>query len=331
MNNETAITNIGNRDEIVKYAQRIGYMVPGGSKLYDNEKMALAQIAYVTGLSPFTGEIWYIHEHGPMVGIAGSRKLANLEAKANGGYVWEEFISVSPEEAGANAAESKDCAGAFHCIVHDTTADTQFQTRFMELLTSLREAGDKDPVGTARAIIGNKPVWEGWGFSTKAEKSRMNKIALAKKRAHADALKKKIVIPFGGGTVSIAAADVAPGFNEEGEVVDAQAEDVDAEGVDMAFPPPDEPEPPQKSKAVPRPPENKAKTQKPDGPVGILLDLGVTPTGHAANLTNNLKLDSSMSRKEIETIYSQYEDLKADGKTSVEAAEEILKLRKGKK
>jgi len=86
----------------------------------------------------------------------------------------------------------------------------------------------------------------------------------------------------------------------------------------------------QKSKAVPHPDVKvtKRETEKPSGPVGILLDLGVDNTSHAANLANKLKLTPSMSVDEIGVLYNQYVDLKADGKTSDEAAEIVTKAGK---
>ena len=312
---------LGNKDDLTRYANRLQIMLPQGNKISAHEAMALAQIAIVTGLNPFTGELWYIPGKGPMVGIAGARKLAQQDAKGKGGYVWEEFTDVPPDEAGV-PPEVKDLVAAVKCVVYDSAAIEHFQKSFLEMVTAFREAGSKDPVGEARSILGNKPQWEGYGFSTKSERSTMNKRALAKKRAHADALKKKIIVPFGGGTVSIAPTDVAPGFDAEGEVV----EDVDSEDIDMLYPPDvvegETTEQP-KSKAVPRPEpkQSKKETEKPTGPVGKVLDiLGDGNTHHAAWLVNNLGIDSSTTDEKISEKLNQYEDLKSSGKTKVEAA-----------
>ena len=66
------------------------------------------------------------------------------------------------------------------------------------LVNTLRDAKVDDPFGKAKEVVGIKPTWIGYGYSTKSETSRMNKQQLAKKRAEADALKKKVLIPFGG-------------------------------------------------------------------------------------------------------------------------------------
>ena len=253
MNNSIVTTgDIGNRDELMAFANRIGYMVKGGNKLNDNEKMALAQVAMVTKLNPFIGEVWYIPGSGPMIGIAGSRKLDNIQVSEKGGYTWEEMIPVDPADAGASAAEIKDVAAAFRCDIHDSVANAQYQALFISTLNSLRDAGTTDPFGEAKEVCGPRPVWSGYGYSLIKESSRMSKPQLACKRAHADALKKRIIVPFGG---EISERDVAPAY------------DVDAEDVEMLYPKERRPEaeilaelgdyeagpPIKQSKAVPHP------------------------------------------------------------------------------
>ena len=212
---------LGSREEITAYATRIGYMIKGGSKLNDSERMALAQVALVTGLNPFIGEVWYIPGSGPMVGIAGARRLDNERVESKGGYTWETYDSVPPEEAGASPQEIPNIAAAFKVTIHDSTATAQYQKMFADTLKMLREAVTQDPFAEAKEVCGNRPEWVGYGFSLRGESSRMGKVQLARKRAHADALKKRIVIPFGG---TVADTDAAPGY------------DVDAEAIDMEYP-----------------------------------------------------------------------------------------------
>jgi len=213
--------DIGSREELTAFANRIGYMVKGGSKLSDNEKMALAQVAMVTKLNPFTGEIWYIPGSGPMIGIAGARKLDNMQVTEKGGYTWEEYVPVDPADAGASTEEIKNVAAAFRVDIHDSAATAQYQALFSDTLKMLREAGTKDPFAEAKEICGPRPVWSGYGFALKNESSRMSKVQLARKRAHADGLKKRIIVPFGG---DVSDRDVAPSY------------DVDAEDIDMIWP-----------------------------------------------------------------------------------------------
>lgn len=201
-------------------ATRFKTALRGGEKLNNNELYALAQVARVTNLNPFNGEIWCIPGKGTMIGIAGARRLWQEQSKAGGGFSFVEIISCPPQEAGATEA---DVAAAFKAIAHDSKATSQYQKLFLETVNSLRAAGSTDPVKEAREIMGPKPEWIGYGYSTKSETSRMNKTQLARKRAEADALKKCVVIPFG---VEIAAQDV------HAEYVDAEIAEYTGEGSD---------------------------------------------------------------------------------------------------
>ena len=102
------------------------------------------------------------------------------------------------------------------------------------------------------------------------------------------------------------------------------------QSVDEAFPPATEAEIVDElygeSKAVPHPDlkKNKRETEKPDGPVGWLLDTGVDNTSHAAKIATLLKLTSAMGKDDCLKRYSNYRDLRDSGKTSEEAAKEVL-------
>ncbi len=212
----------GDGGEITSLAKRIKIMVPGGNKLSDGEAQALAQISYVTQLNPFIGEVWYIPEHGPMIGIKGARRCGNEQIEQAGGkdaYWFPDLRPCSGAEAGYKG-DLKDLAAAYICVITDSVSGTHYQKILLETINALRSAGSKDPVGEAREIVGKKPEWIGYGFSTVSEKSRMNKQALAQKRAEADALKRKFDIPFGAG--------VSEGENavEAGAWVEGQANDL---------------------------------------------------------------------------------------------------------
>jgi len=217
---------LGQREDVLSFAKRIKVMVKGGEKLSDNEAMALAQVSLVTKLNPFIGEVWYIPGKGPMVGIAGARRYNNEQAANGGGYSFPEFTPVSAEEAGAKPGEN--VSHAFRCDIFDSVAISQYQRLIVETINSLRAAGSKDPFGDAREIIGPKPKWTGFGYSTVDEQSRMNKMQLAKKRAEADGLKQRIVIPFGG---EVSTEDASPQV-VEGEITPTEM----SEKVDEVFP-----------------------------------------------------------------------------------------------
>lgn len=205
-----SIQTYGSNDEINTMAGRFRVAVKGGDKLTNNEAVALAQVAKVTNLNPFIGEIWGIPGKGTMIGIAGARRLF---AEQTDGFV--EILPCSPEEAGAT---EKDVVVAFKCIAHDSVKIAAYQRMLTETITTMRAAGSADPFGDAKEICGPRPQWVGYGYSTHSETSRMNKTQLARKRAEADALKKCIVVPFG--------VDVA-NYDNAVEYIDAEAHDVE--------------------------------------------------------------------------------------------------------
>lgn len=191
-----AIQTYGTKEELTTMAVRFKTALRGGDKLNNNELIALAQITNITHLNPFIGELWYIPGKGPMIGIAGARRLWNEKSAAGGGWSSVDIQPCTGQEAGYTG-DVKDLAAAFKATAHDSAATAQYQKMFTETIKVMRESGSQDPFGDAKQICGPRPQWEGFGFSTVSETSRMNKTQLARKRAEADALKKCINVPFG--------------------------------------------------------------------------------------------------------------------------------------
>lgn len=229
--NTMVIQQYGDSAEVFSLAKRIKVMVPGGSKLSDSEAQALAQVSLVTQCNPFIGEIWYIPGRGPMIGIKGARRHGNETVKRAGGesaYFTAELKPCAGDVAGYKG-DIKDLAAAYECIVEDSVSTKLYQAMFLETLNALRTAGSPDPVGEAREICGKRPQWKGYGYSTVSEQSKMNKQALAMKRAEADGLKHRFDIPFG--------AEVANGDNAiEAESWTESTPSTMAQTVDEAFP-----------------------------------------------------------------------------------------------
>jgi hypothetical protein len=230
----------GDSDEIQQFAARIKLMMRGGDKLTGPEALALAQVSKVTGLNPFIGECWYIPGSGPMIGIAGARRLDQEQTAKKGGYSFPIVAPCSPEEAGALEHEVKDIAAAFKTEIQDSAATADYQKLFVETLQCMRQAGVEDPFSAAKEICGPRPIWTGYGFSKKNEQTRMNKTQAARKRSEADALKKRIVVPFG---VQVAELDVAPAYDAEAEVKDLPRRSVEQNLADLGFGPQTAPEP----------------------------------------------------------------------------------------
>lgn len=228
----TSMQVYSNSKDVTEMAKRFRIGVKGGDKLSAAELQNLAETALVTNLNPYIGEIWAIPGKGTMIGIAGSRRLWQEQSIKGGGFSFVEIIACSPQEAGATEA---DVVIAFKAIAHDSKATREYQKVFIEMLTALRASGSTDPVKEARDIVGPKPEWIGYGYSTKSETSRMNKTQLARKRAEADALKKCVVIPFG---VNIAAAANAEEYTN-GEIIEEHnSSDIPMNGSPRPYAPP---------------------------------------------------------------------------------------------
>ena len=211
----------GQKEDVQSISKRIKTMVKGGEKLADNEALALAQVSLVTRLNSFIGEVWYIPGKGPMVGIAGVRRLNNEQAQEKGGYSSEEFVVSTPEEAGVpKEIKADDIASVWKCVIDDSLATKEYLSMLTNLVNIL-DAKVDDPFGEAKKVIGVKPTWIGFGYSTKSETSRMNKQQLAKKRAEADALEEKVLIPFGG---DVSIEEINPNY-----IVDAEVKEISSE------------------------------------------------------------------------------------------------------
>lgn len=231
--NTMVIQQYGDSNEVYSLAKRIKVMVPGGSKLTDHEAQALAQVSLVTQCNPFIGEIWYIPGRGPMIGIKGARRHGNETVKKAGGdsaYFTADLRPCAGDVAGYKG-DIKDLAAAYECTVEDSVSTKLYQAMFLETLNALRQAGSPDPVGEAREICGKRPQWKGYGYSTVSETSKMNKQALAMKRAEADGLKRRFDIPFG---TEVASGDNA--MEVEGSWTETPPSTL-AQTVDEAFPP----------------------------------------------------------------------------------------------
>ena len=90
----TQLALLPDKQQLAEVNNRIKVMLPGGAKLSNDERFALAQIAVVHGLDPFNGEVWYIPGRGPMIGIKGLRKKAREQVHGN---FWIDFREIMDE------------------------------------------------------------------------------------------------------------------------------------------------------------------------------------------------------------------------------------------
>jgi len=124
MSNEKALTKSGPRElaeneSLKALAGRISACVPGGKKLTTSEALALAAISEATGLSPFTGEIFYLPGIGPHVGIEGARR----RAKEQGNYTGK-ARPMTPDENKAHAIRDGDIGSVYELFRLDLLRET---------------------------------------------------------------------------------------------------------------------------------------------------------------------------------------------------------------
>jgi len=183
---ESKIAAWGDRNEIREIARRVQLMAPGAKKLSEEEALALAQGAVAHGLDPFNGEIWYIPGSGLMAGIKGLRKAAREQLKGN---YWCEFNQITDPDVMAQLDIPRD-ALAFECVLRDSETITAYSESFK------RMNEQNVPIDVILDVLGSRPYTTGYGYVESGEKSRMTPIQLARKRAEADAIKRRFDLPF---------------------------------------------------------------------------------------------------------------------------------------
>lgn len=112
-------TDIEALNEQVKlFAGHIKACIPNGKDLTNDEAIALARISMATDLSPFIGEVWYIHGLGPHIGIRGLRR----KAKEQGLYS-KSFRAMRNEEIEEHDVRPCDVGYICELFRHDLTKE----------------------------------------------------------------------------------------------------------------------------------------------------------------------------------------------------------------
>ena len=216
-------------------ARKIKMLLPYGSKLTDDNALALAAYSRLHGLDPFNGECYYLvrekfddrgtlikrEELGVYPGIRGKRKVAKqqlfrFDPKAT--YKIE-YLVVGPDAVGL-----KPAAGEIALVVEAQLRDTVSTQAYLSEFYKLQ--GVKADGDLIRAVLGRPPVWTGFGVVKTSELRyiKMSPMALAKKRAESDATNQRFDLPFADDAL---ADDLAPdlvaelenGITNDGEPV----------------------------------------------------------------------------------------------------------------
>lgn len=168
--------------------RQLKLMISNGSRLTNEEALALATFGRVEGLDPLNGECWILKGKndvvvGCAVGIKGLRKKAS-EGLPEGEFWFPHFDDISSEMAG----KDKDIKIAYKCTIRYTAA-TQ---RYIDLRKQVVDSGLS--VDEAKEICGPQPEWEGIGIFRFTEENQYRDAKYpqdnrAKKRAEAEAIK----------------------------------------------------------------------------------------------------------------------------------------------
>src|SRR3972149_7643407 len=182
-----ALALLPDKQQLKQVDDRIKAMLPGGSKLQPGERFALAQIAVAHGLDPFNGEVWYIPNRGPMIGIKGLRKKARDQVQGNFWIDFREIVDADERrrygiEVGALAFEAR-------------LFDTENVMTYCGMIERMTKAGI--PWDAVKVMLGDKPYTSGIGVLRQSEQTKMERVQCAMKRAEADALKRRFDVPFG--------------------------------------------------------------------------------------------------------------------------------------
>jgi hypothetical protein len=203
----------GDREEIKELGFRLQQMMPGAQRFNQSEALAVAQIAVAHDLNPFNGEVWGIKGNGKwygvMVGIKGLRKEARRQIREEGGSYWLDFQRVDTSKY-----DEPESSIVYECHLRDSVTLTKWKGIVHEL---------NDVMDYEQAVesAGPAPVYVGIGVVEANERSKMHKHALAKKRAEADAIKKRFDVEFKGARYDARYVDAEGPMIVNGEYKDA--------------------------------------------------------------------------------------------------------------
>ena len=166
----------GDREQIRELQDRLMKMLPGAKTVGPVGALALAQVAISLNLNPLTGEIWAIPQSGGtfaiMTGIKGLRRAAHSQARRENGFYQAEQRLPTAEEIDGVTLGAGDIARACDVYVF-----TDRSLAFMQ--------------------VTHKPLsFTGLGIYRSGERTKMEPVLVARKRAEADALKQAFDLPF---------------------------------------------------------------------------------------------------------------------------------------
>lgn len=201
-----------------KIAATLKMMLPYGSKLTDDNALALALYSRVHGLDPLNGECYFLvrdkkdrdgnitgrEELGCYPGIKARRKKAKEQlAEAGRAATYKVEYDIVPPDKWANLGI--DAQNTAICV-KATLRDDISMGQYLLQLTKLSQAGyTKDEISQ---ILGKPPIVTGYGTvkTSEIKWAKVEPIKTARKRAEADAITQRFDLGLGDAS----AEDIAP-------------------------------------------------------------------------------------------------------------------------
>jgi hypothetical protein len=183
------------RGVALEYADRLEKSLAyrGAANLTKAERLTLAHASLATGLNPYIGEIWAIHDYGLMVGRMGwVKKLGELGEKQSF-TSWSQYSLLQHHEYPKYSVPD-DAQIAFICEIRRSDWLKIYNEALQDLSKSMKLEYD-----LIIELLGKPPVARGVGFIRKGEdfsKSAMPLAERAKKRAFAQACREFVYLPF---------------------------------------------------------------------------------------------------------------------------------------
>lgn len=187
----------------LRAAKALKMMLPYGSKLTDDNAIALLLYGKLHGLDPLNGEAYFLvrertdertgekkrEELGCYPGVKGKRKKAREQMKAQQGNYWIDFAECDPKEVGLDKSQVAVCCRA---ELRDSAGTGRY---ILETVKLKHEGFGEDFI---QSVVGKPPVVIGFGVVKNVETKyiKMTPLQLAKKRAESDCLSQRFDLPF---------------------------------------------------------------------------------------------------------------------------------------
>ena len=155
--------------DVKAIADRIKLMISGGSKLRDDEAMALAQYATATQLNPFLKECYYLPGVGPGPGIAGYRRQASeqlwyeaerAQVRGETVYFWFDHIKILEPNPPFFDPDKGDIQ--YRSVLHDSLTKNAWEQRILARMITLITQAKVDAaaaMAAAKELVGPEPTW----------------------------------------------------------------------------------------------------------------------------------------------------------------------------